>query len=242
MEYVIKIDSFEGPLDVLLYLIKQNKMDIFEISVSEITDKYLEYLYMMETLNLDIASDFLVMAATLLNIKSRKLLPIEKEEDELTEEDIINKLTMYKKYKELSEKIEELYKTNFGSFLKPIEKIKFIKEIKYQGEVFSKDELYKIMLEIKDRNIKKINIKRDDIDKLAILEKISVKDKINEIRKYLKNNSKIIFNEYFNMKEKSSVEIVTAFLGMLELKKQNQIDVIQDKTFSNIIIKDRMLQ
>ena len=105
-KYNLVIKNFEGPLDLLLFLITKNKMNIFDISLSELTDKYIEYLHDMTEKNIDIASSFIVMASTLLDIKARKLLPeLEPEEDDeehITEEEMINRIIQYKKYKEIS--------------------------------------------------------------------------------------------------------------------------------------------
>ena len=119
-KYKFVIENFEGPLDLLLYLISKNKMNIFDISLSKLTDEYISYLNEMTEQNIEVASEFIVMASTLLDIKARKLLPElepkEDEEEQLTEEDIINKIIEYKKYKEVSNYIKEMYDNNFGSF------------------------------------------------------------------------------------------------------------------------------
>ena len=138
-KYNIKIDNFEGPMDLLLFLITKHKMNIFDISLSELTDKYLSYLNEMTENNIEIAREFIVMASTLLDIKARKLLPEVEEkdesEDEVKEEDIISRIIEYKKYKEVSEVIGSLYADNFGSFSKPFEKIKFDKKTEYTGQL-----------------------------------------------------------------------------------------------------------
>ena len=109
-KYAIKIDNFEGPIDLLCHLIDKNKMDIYDINLSEITDQYIEYLKEQERLNLEIASEFLVMASTLLYLKSKKLLPKqEEEEEELTEEELIRRIIEYKKFKEISKVLKENY-------------------------------------------------------------------------------------------------------------------------------------
>ena len=102
-KYSIKIDNFEGPLDLLIYLIEKNKMDIYDINLTEITDQYIEYLNAMEEMNLEIASEFLIMASSLLYLKSKKLLPKQEDEtEELTEEELIRRIIEYKKYKEIT--------------------------------------------------------------------------------------------------------------------------------------------
>src|SRR5699024_11200645 len=108
-KYPIKIDNFEGPIDLLLYLIEKNKMDIYEINLTEITEQYMEYLNEMQELNLEIASEFLVMASTLLYLKSKNLLPKQEEEEEITEEELIRRIVEYKKFKEISKTFKENY-------------------------------------------------------------------------------------------------------------------------------------
>ncbi len=99
-KYSIKIDNFEGPLDLLIYLIEKNKMDIYDINLTEITDQYIEYLNAMEEMNLEIASEFLIMASSLLYLKSKKLLPKQEDEtEELTEEELIRRIIEYKNTK-----------------------------------------------------------------------------------------------------------------------------------------------
>lgn len=237
-EYKVVIDNFEGPLDLLLYLITKNKMNIFDISLSDLTDRYIEYLNNMANLDLDVASSFVVMASTLLDIKSRKLLPEleEKTEDELSEEDIISRIIEYKKYKEISETINKMYLSNFGTFDKPMEKIKFKKVTQYTGETFDKNQIFGIYSDILNRNINKINIKAKEIEKLTLYEKITVKDKVKQIIKYLDKNDHLVFNKLFNVKVVDNLEVVTAFLGTLELTKLKQINVDQKEQFSDIYI------
>lgn len=109
-KYAIKIDNFEGPLDLLCHLIDKNKMDICDVKISEITDQYIEYLNQMEKLNLEITSEFLIMASTLLYLKSKTLLPVQQEEEkELTEEELLRRIIEYKKYKEITKLLKEYY-------------------------------------------------------------------------------------------------------------------------------------
>jgi len=237
-EYKVVINNFEGPLDLLLFLISKNKMNIFDISLSDLTDKYIEYLDAMSDLNLDIASSFVVMASTLLDIKSKRLLPEieEKVIDEVTEDDIIARIIEYKKYKEMSEIIGKMYLENFGTFDKPIEKIKFNKNLEYTGNLFDKNEMYDVYSGILRRNINKLNRKAKEIEKLTLYEKVTVKDKAKQIINYLENNDKLVFNKIFNVQEVNNLEIVTAFLSTLELSKLKQIYVDQKELFSDIYI------
>lgn len=239
--YNLVIKNFEGPLDLLLFLITKNKMNIFDISLSELTDKYVEYLNEMTEQNIEIASSFIVMASTLLDIKARKLLPeLEPEDDEeehITEEEMINRIIQYKKYKEISEKINDMYSENFGSFSKPFEKIKYKSKVHYTGEKFDKDNISSIYISILTRNANKINKKAKEIEKLAIYEKVTVQDKVRQIVNYLDNNNNMVFNNVFNTNSCSNIEVATAFLGMLELSKLKEVAVSQDHLFSDINIE-----
>lgn len=240
--YKLVIKNFEGPLDLLLFLITKNKMNIFDISLSELTDKYVEYLNEMSEKNIEIASSFVVMASTLLDIKARKLLPeIEPKEDEqedkITEEDMINRIIQYKKYKEISEKINNMYRENFGSFSKPFEKIKYKTKIEYTGEKFEKEKLFNVYRFILTRNANKINKKAKEIETLAKYERITVKDKVKQIVNYLDNNDNMVFNDVFDVNSCSNIEVATAFLGMLELSKLKEVSISQEYLFSDINVE-----
>ena len=239
-EYKFVLENFEGPLDLLLHLISKNKMDIFDISLSKLTDEYVNYINELNEKNIEIASEFIVMASTLLDIKARKLLPqLEPKEDEeeaLTEEDIINQIIEYKKYKEISKIILKLYEESFGSFSKPMEKIKFSKKISYSGQNFDKNEIFSLYKEILNRNRNKFNKKSEEINKIALYEKVTVRDKVKQIVNYLNSNDQMIFNEVFNPEICNNIEVVTAFLGALELSKLKQVNIEQNYLFSNINI------
>ena len=239
--YNLVIKNFEGPLDLLIFLITKNKMNIFDISLSELTDKYVEYLNEMTEQNIEIASSFIVMASTLLDIKARKLLPeLEPEDDEeehITEEEMINRIIQYKKYKEISEKINDMYSENFGAFSKTFEKIKYKSKVSYAGEKFDKDNISSIYISILTRNANKINKKAKEIEKLAVYEKVTVQDKVRQIVNYLDSNNNMVFNNVFNTNSCSNIEVATAFLGMLELSKLKEVSLSQDYLFSDINVQ-----
>ena len=128
-KYSIKIDNFEGPLDLLCYLIDKNKMNIYDVNLTEITNQYIEYLNAMEEMNLEIASEFIVMASTLLYLKSKNLLPKqEEEEEEITEEELIRRIIEYKKFKEISKILKENYLIFTNRFYKGQEEIELPKQ------------------------------------------------------------------------------------------------------------------
>lgn len=238
-KYNVVLQNFEGPMDLLLYLISKHKMNIFDISLSELTDKYIEYLNQLTEYNIEITSEFIVMAATLLDIKAKRLLPeIEpkEDEDEITEEDIINKIIEYKKYKEISEEILNMYAKNFGSFSKSVEKIKYKENTHYVGQKLDKNDLFELYSDILYRNLNKINKKAQEINKLAMYERVTVKDKVKQIIGYLKTNEKMVFNSIYNTNNCNNLEIATAFLGILELSKLKQVSLEQKSLFSDINI------
>lgn len=239
--YKFTLENFEGPLDLLLHLIMKNKMNIFDISLSELTDEYISYINELNDNNIEVASEFVVMASTLLDIKARKLLPQitpkeDEEEDVVTEEDIIKQLIEYKKYKEISAIISNLYSKNFGSFSKSMEKIKFKRKIEYTGQDFKSQEIFDLYNDIINRNKNKINKNSEEIKKIAIYEKVTVKDKVKQIVNYLNSNDQMVFNEIFNPVNCNNIEVVTAFLGALELSKLKQVDISQNYLFSDINI------
>ena len=128
-KYAIKIDNFEGPLDLLCHLIDKNKMNIYDINLSEITDQYIEYIKSMEAMNLEVTSEFLIMASTLLYLKSKSLLPKQVEEEkELTEEELLRRIIEYKKYKEITKKMKEFYTQSGMCLSKMPDEIKFPKQ------------------------------------------------------------------------------------------------------------------
>ena len=237
-QYAIKIENFEGPLDLLCHLIDKNKMNIYDINLSEITDQYIKYLNEMEKLNLEIASEFLVMASTLLYLKSKKLLPKQnEEEEELTEEELINRIIEYKKFKEISKTLKQNYLIYSNRFFKGQEEIELLKkqlEINYEKSLIP--ELYKNLI---GRNSVKINQNAKNIEKIAIVENYTVSSKVKEMLKVLIKQKKFIFNKLFSIKKKNKQEVVTAFSGLLELSRRSKVSTNQEELFGNILVEKK---
>lgn len=235
-KYLIKIDKFEGPLDLLIYLIEKNKMDIYDINLTEITEQYIEYLNQMDKLNLEIASEFLVMASSLLYLKSKKLLPKQEEEtEELTEEELIRRIIEYKKYKEMSAKFKENYLIYSKRITKNPENITLPKkqlEKKYTSEIIPN--IYKDLL---NRTSQRLNQNAKNIDKIALVDNYTVASKVKEMLKVLVKQRKFVFNKMFSIKQKDKQEVVTAFSGLLELSRRNKIKTNQEKTFGDIHVE-----
>ena len=233
-QYTIKMENFEGPLDLLCHLIDKNKMDICEIKISEITDQYLAYLNEMQKMNLDITSEFIVMASQLIYLKSKSLLPSVVEEDEEEEIDLVKMLLEYKKYKEVTFVLKDQLEVYGGRFCKPPEKISLPKE-KFEGE-FENTLIPQIYGRLVKRETEKKNINASNINRLAVSEKVTIRSKIKEILKELWKKPTFVFNKIFNIKKQSKVEVVTAFLGLLELSKMSRIEVSQNSLFGDISV------
>lgn len=237
-KYAIKIDNFEGPLDLLCHLIDKNKMDIYDIKINEIADQYIEYLNQMEEMNLDIASEFIIMASTLIYLKSKSLLPKQEEaEEELTEEELIQRIIEYKKYKEIIKKLKADYEENSKVYLGTQEQIELPKkqiEKEYDKEVIPN--LYKTLL---DKNKEKINKNAENIEKIAITDNYTVTSKVKEMFKALVKNNKFVFNKLFSIKEHNKQEVVTAFSGLLEMSKRDKVNTKQEDLFKDIIVEKK---
>lgn len=235
-QYPIKLDNFEGPLDLLCHLIDKNKMNIYDINLSQITDQYMEYLKKNESMNLEIASEFLVMASTLLYLKSKSLLPKqEDEEEEITEEELIRRIIEYKKFKEISKVFKENYDTFSNRYFKLQENIELPKqklEIVYESNLIPN--LYKDLIQ---RNSTKLNQNAKNIEKIAIVENYTVSSKVKEMFKALVKQKKFVFNKMFSIKKHSKQEVVTAFSGLLELSRRSKVETTQEELFGDITVE-----
>lgn len=235
-QYAIKLDNFEGPLDLLCHLIDKNKMDIYDIKISEITDQYLEYINQAEEMNLEVTSEFLIMASTLLYIKSKGLLPKQEEaEEELTEEQLIARIIEYKKYKEITKKLRENFTLFSGRFYKLAEEIKLPKqklEKEYTNTIIP--EVYEGLV---DRNKNRLNQNAENIKKIAITDTYTVASKVKEMFRELVRKPKFVFNKLYSLSKCNKVEVVTAFTGLLELTRRDKVTATQEELFGDIIVE-----
>ena len=235
-KYAIRLDNFEGPLDLLCHLVDKNKMDIHEVNISNITDQYVEYINAMQELNLDVTSEFVLMASTLLYIKSKSLLPKQVEDEgELTEEELIHRIIEYKKYKEISKKLKEQFEIFSKRFYKLPDKIE-LPNRKIE-ENYSKDLLESAYKSLLDRNKEKINVNAENIQKIAITETVTVTSKVKDIFRELMKKPKFVFNKLCRSKKYSKLETVTAFTGLLELTRRNKVKTEQEKIFGDITVE-----
>ena len=235
-KYAIKIENFEGPLDLLCHLIEKNKMDIYDIHLNEITDQYIQYLNQMEKMNLEIASEFVVMASTLLYLKSKNLLPKqEEEEEEITEEELIRRIIEYKKFKEISKVLKQNYIENGNRYYKVQENIELPKqklEKEYDNQVIPK--IYQQLLE---RTSVKLNQNAKNIEKIALVENYTVASKVKEMFKVLVKQKRFVFNKLFALNKHNKQEVVTAFSGLLEMSRRKKVETTQDELFGDITVE-----
>lgn len=237
-KYELKLNNFEGPLDLLCYLIDKNKMDIYKVSISDIAEQYIQYLKEQEELNLEIASEFLVMASTLLLVKSKGLLPKETEdESELTEEELLRRILEYKKYKEITNVFRERILLYSKRLYKNPDKIELPKQT--LEKEFKQDDIVERYRNLVERNESKKNENAKNIENIAVHDTYSVSEKVKDIFRELVKRPKFVFNKLFSLKEKPKAEVVTAFSGMLELSRRNKINAEQTEIFGDIVISKR---
>ena len=235
----IMINDFEGPLDLLLHLVKSSKMDIYEINTSYIIEEYLKYINAMQDLNIDVASEYLVMAAELIHLKSKMLINLEDEEttdeDEYSissEDELKEKLIQYEKYKNSTDSFRKLEENRKEYLTRSPENImEYAKDQSFSMEL-SLDDLINAFLEYKKRleNEKPIETK-------ITRKELSVKERIRYIRDILKTKKKVEFTELFESFNKEYV--VVTFLSILNMSKNNEIKLSQKDNFSPILIEMR---
>lgn len=233
MTYKVKLEIFEGPLDLLLYLIKKEELNIRDIPIAKITGQYLQYLDLMRMLDLNIAGEFLVMAATLMHIKSKLLLPPEETPAEEEEEDpraeLVRKLLEYKRFKEAAGRLQDMETRQKEIFSRPSSK-ELIDDsaeddLYFEANIFDLLTAFsKVLKEVPKQAFYEV-----------VKDEVTVSEKIHEIFHLLVKRSVIYFLELFN-KAKSRLEIVATFLALLELIRMKEVLVRQDKVFGDIKI------
>ena len=236
MDYSIKINEFEGPLDLLLHLIKEANINIVDIEINEITKQYLDYIHKMEELNINVAASYLVMAAELMEIKSKSLLPkteeeVNDDEEVVSRESLINKLVEYQKYKDMISTFQDLESDRQNIYIKSPEKTSnYLDNIITNNDDTTVEDLvnaFKKFLERKD-NEKPITTK-------ITSREYSVKERKKSIRNILKEKKKVLFTELFT--EYNTGYIIVTFLSILEMTKEKEITIKQDNNFKDITIE-----
>ena len=234
MNYQFKVKEFEGPLDLLLHLIKESEMDIMDIEIVKLTDQYLSYIENMESMNLNIASEYLVMASELMYLKSRYLLPIKDEgtgvDDEYSDakEELVNRLLEYQQYKEVSSTFKDLEEKRFELFTKSPSDLKQYSSGKIElGEDVSLDDLLKAFQKFLERK----KYSEPLVTKVTTRE-ISVEDRRRDIKSILFSRRKVEFFELFD--DLSKPYVVVTFLSILEMAKDKELVIVQENNFDKI--------
>ncbi len=240
----VKLEVFEGPLDLLLHLIDKNKIDIYDIPIVEITNQYMEYIRNMQREDLNIMSEFLVMAATLLDIKCRMLLPKEvneEGEEEDPRQELVEQLLQYKMYKYIAYELKDreldsdmiLYKgptipEEVEGYVAPVDLDKLLGNLTLQ-------KLGAIFQEVMKRQTDKIDPVRSKFGKIE-KEEVTLTDKFTYIHGYMKDHKKFSFRQLLE-KQHTKMHIVVTFLAILEMMKLGEINVRQEETCGDIMIE-----
>ena len=248
MGITVKLQVFEGPLDLLLHLLDKNKVNIYDIPIVEITAQYLEYIAEMKRNDLNVMSEFLVMAATLIDIKSRMLLPIEESEDEEVEDprtELVQQLLEYKMYKcmayELRDRQMDAQKVLFKEPTIPAEVAEYEQPIDMEALVsdLTLAKLNDIFKSVMKKQVEKIDPVRSKFGKIE-KEEVSMADKMAYLENYCLTHSHFSFRNLLEA-QSSKMEIIVTFLAILELMKMGKIFITQDKTFDDIRIQSKIV-
>ena len=232
MTYKVQLPVFEGPLDLLLYLIKKDEINIYDIPIAKITEQYLEYMEVMKLLDLDIAGEFILMAASLMHIKSRMLLPMEAIEEEQEElivprEELVSKLLEYKKFKEAAEQFKEMQRRQRDSFTR----LAVAEAPSREGEdgAYFEASLFDLITAFS----KVLKAVPREAFHQVLRDEFTVSSKIHEILHILVEKTVILFSDLFR-KAKNKGEVVAIFLALLELVKLKEVLVKQRAPFAEI--------
>ncbi len=248
MELNVKLQVFEGPLDLLLYLLEKNKVNIYDIPIVEITNQYMEYIAEMKRQDLNVVSEFLVMAATLIDIKSRMLLPKNPDAVEAEEEDpraeLVRQLLEYKMYKcmagKLRDRQQDAGKVMYKAPTIPKEVLAYeepvnLEELMADVTLAKLNEIYKSIIKKQTDKIDPVRSKFGKIEK----EEVSLEDKMTELLDFAKGHRQFSFRGILE-KQAGKVEVIVTFLAILELMKTGEISIIQEHLFDDIQITSKI--
>lgn len=243
MALSVKIESFEGPLDLLLHLIDVNKFNIFDIPIVEITAQYMEYVQTMKTQDLNIMSEFLVMAATLLEIKAKMLLPVEVNEagEEIDpREELVQKLLEYKMYKYMSLELRERLSMSGKAMYKPptipeevaaYETPVDLEELVGNLTLMQLNQIFRSLMRRQTEKIDPIRSKFGRIEQ----EEVSLDEKMVSVRAYAAENQRFRFSDLMKG-QNSRIQMIVTFLAILELMKTGELSVVQEHPFDDMLI------
>ncbi len=231
MSYEVKLDIFEGPLDLLLYLIKKNEINIYDIPIAYITEQYLQYIDMMRALDINVAGDYLVMAATLMQIKSRMLLPTPQEEEGEQEDprkELVDRLVEYQLFKELAKYFREREEERQDWFSRRV--FPEVDEVFEPDEIVLANNVFELLTAFSRvlHNTNDMNVVHE-----IVMEHYTVEEKIHELLHLLLDHRHIRVNALF-ARARSRLEIVAIFLAVLELVRLGEVLIRQSSPFGDI--------
>lgn len=233
MSYKVRVELFEGPLDLLLYLVKKDHLNIYDIPIAQVTEQYLQYLNLMQLLDLNLAGEFLVMTATLMQIKSRMLLPaqeaqgIEEEEEEDPRAELVRRLLEYEKFKEIAESLRQKESDQREVFKRP--KAEIDKELSLDTQVYFEASIFDLITAFS----KALEEIPKELFYEVIKDEFTIEEKIHEILHLLLVVPSMRISELFG-KAKNKIEIIVVFLGILELIRLKEIVARQKDAFAEI--------
>jgi len=233
MSYKVKLELFEGPLDLLLYLVKKDHLNIYDIPITQVTDQYMKYLELMQLLDLNIAGEFLVMASKLLQIKSKMLLPIEEiqaqEQEEDPREELVKKLLEYEKFKQIAEELRQREIKQQEVFKRPKTEINF--DVPAGSEGYFEASIFDLI----NAFSKALEDVPKDLFYEVIKDEFTIEEKVHQILHLLLVESSVKISELFG-KTKSKLEVIVTFLATLELIRMKEIIALQKNMFEEIEI------
>ena len=233
--YAVKLDGFEGPLDLLLHLIQKEEMDIYDIQIAKITDRYLEYINLMEELDLDLASEFLVMAATLLQIKSQNILPKTKTKTDNSignQEQLVQQLLEYKRYKEAAQ-VLDVYAERRTTIYNRSSKLHSDLDETRSYEI--KATLFDLLTAFKNINDQIVQLDMDDEYEMVAEETVTVEEKMDYIESQLEESDQLLFDELFPLTSRK-LDLIVTFLAILELIRLGKLVSVQTGLFESIYL------
>ncbi len=247
MELTVKLDTFEGPLDLLLHLLEKNKVNIYDIPIVEITNQYMDYIHEMERQDLNVMSEFMVMAATLIDIKARMLLPkkqAEEEEEEDPRAELVQQLLEYKLYKsiayELKDRQIDADKLMYKAPTLPAEVSEYVQPVDIEELLsgLTLNRLNRIFESVMRRQADKIDPVRSRFGKIE-KEEVSLEEKMADLENFAQTHRTFSFRGLLQ-RQAGRVQIIVTFLAVLELMKTGKIEIVQEKAFDDISITSKI--
>lgn len=238
MDYKLILDDFEGPLELLYQLVKKNEINISEVSLARITDQYLDYLDQMREFDIDLASEFLIIAAELIEIKIKALLPQEEdEEEEESEHELITRLREYELFKNIAQMLKEWEEEAGNRYQAQVDIEELMPEMLQVDLEISASELYELVVKaLTAEKEEETEVLRNPKLEYLKEEKFNIRNKIRDILKDIRKVNQEISFFHLIKEENNQLEIVVSLLALLELMKRKRIKVVQDNNFSDIRI------